>query len=167
MLSRAALGAKKTSADNLETLHRMEVYCAFRNPFSGGSGGGSGAWAAPAAATSSRGGPSKGTDGSQMAPVNPWSQAAPIEEGHGSGGPSMRGVQRGNSAAMEMLRGSSTDPMQGQSPLTLPSTCMRTPAAALHMSICSEERGKCGIVLRVQAATPPPACSRIFGRKSR
>ena len=106
MFGKGGMGFRKTSADSLSTLHRLEEGASFSNPFSGSSSrSGRGAWGA---SRESAGRANKG--GSRPASVNPWGEALPMQAKSSS----LRGVQRGNSAAMEILRSSPQDYLLGE-----------------------------------------------------
>ncbi len=127
------MGLRKTSADSLSTLHRLEECASFSNPFSGSSHSGTGAWGAsrekPKVSKENRA-------GSTPVSVNPWSEAVPIQAKSGS----FRGVQRGNSAAMDVLRSSPHEYMMGE----LPWTCLRTwwQPGSCCMNVCGTP-GRC------------------------
>ena len=98
------MGLRKTSADSLPTLHRLEECASFSNPFSGRHSSTHGSWGAPREHASK-----ENKVGSRPMPVNPWSDVVPMQAKSGS----LRGVQRGNSAAMEILRGSPQEYLMG------------------------------------------------------
>ncbi len=90
------MGLRKTSADSLATMHRLEDCAFFRNPFSNGNPG-------PKAGKAANGDDSKETEQhSRQSSVDPWSYAEPVKRKSTS----LKGVQRGNSAAMDILRAS-------------------------------------------------------------
>ena len=101
------MGLRKTSADSLSTLHRLEECASFSNPFSGSSHSARGGWGALREKTNAS---KENKVGSRPVSVNPWSEAVPIQAKSAS----LRGVQRGNSAAMDVLRSSPHEYMMGE-----------------------------------------------------
>ena len=99
------MGLRKTSADSLSTLHGLEECASFSNPFSGRNSSSQGAWGAPREHASK-----ENRVGSRPRPVNPWSDVVPIQAKSGS----LRGVQRGSSAAMDILRSSPQEYLMGE-----------------------------------------------------
>lgn len=90
------MGLRKTSADSLATMHRLEDCAFFSNPFSNSHPG-------PEAGKAANGHDGEETEQhSRHSPVDPWSYSEPVKRNNAS----MKGVQRGNSAAMDILRAS-------------------------------------------------------------
>lgn len=134
--NKGGMGLRKTSADSLSTLHRLEECASFSNPFSGRNSSSQGAWG-----TSREYASKENKVGSRPMPVNPWSAAVPMHAKSGS----LRGVQRGNSAAMEILRSSPQEYLMGELP---PESFKKT----LH-SCVSHVQGKAPLPRQA----PPPA----------
>ena len=117
------MGLRKTSADSLATLYRPDDCASFSNPFSGSSSSTRGAWG-----TFSRYASKENEQGSQAAPVNPWSEAAPVQ----AKSTSLRSVQRGSSAAIDVLRGSPQSHLSGWLLPSPPSPDGIAACASLH-----------------------------------
>ena len=96
-LSKAVMGLRKTSYDSL---NRLENCTSFQNPFTGSRNADQGLWRGFLTAGSEKGAAER--QSSQQGSVDPWKDAVPARAKTGS----LRGCQRGSSAAMAVLRGS-------------------------------------------------------------
>ena len=132
-LSKAVMGLRKTSYDSL---NRLEECTSFQNPFTGSRNADQGLWRGFLTAGSEKG--TEERQSSQQGSVDPWKDTVPARARTGS----LRGCQRGSSAAMAVLRSSPQgSAMLGESSMLLlvsPSTIrqhsggMPEPDAQLH-----------------------------------
>ncbi len=131
-LSKAVMGLRKTSYDSLS---RLEECTSFQNPFTGSRNADQGLWRGFLTAGSEKGAAER--QPSQQGSVDPWKDAVPAHARTGS----LRGCQRGSSAAMAVLRGSPQgSAMHGESLMLL-----LAPYLALrdHLALCQILTASC------------------------